>query len=74
MACVNPDGSLSASARAMLEQLAQPMTAEQVAAESPEPLFKVRANLRDMVEAGLVEKTEEQYRTSELGRQKVASN
>ncbi|HOP05700.1 MAG TPA: hypothetical protein PLF13_00270 [candidate division Zixibacteria bacterium] len=68
MACVNPDGSISATARAMLKLLAEAMTPEEAAEKSGQPLFKVRSSLREMNQAGLVETDGEKYRVSEKGR------
>jgi DNA-binding IclR family transcriptional regulator len=71
MACVNPDGSVTASAKMMLEMLKAPLTAEEASAKSGQPLFKVRSSLREMVEGGLVEQIGEQYRTTESGLAKT---
>ncbi len=68
MGCVNSDGSITNSARLMLSLLSTPMTAEEAAAQSGQPLFKVRSSLREMVETGLVELEGEHYRTSALGK------
>ncbi len=54
MACVNADGTLSASGRAILGAVEQPATPEQVAAATGLPLFRVRSGLRELVAAGLV--------------------
>lgn len=54
MACVNADGSLSASGRAMLDALEKPANAEEVAAATGLQLFRVRSGLRELVGAGLV--------------------
>lgn len=71
MACVNPDGSVTASARMMLQLLREPLSAEDAAARSGQPLFKVRSSLREMVESGLVEQLGETYQTTESGRAKT---
>ncbi len=54
MACVNTDGTLSASGGAMLKAVEQPATAEEVAIATGLQLFRVRSGLREMVDAGLV--------------------
>jgi DNA-binding IclR family transcriptional regulator len=54
MACVNADGTLSTSGRAMLDALAATKTASEVASATGLPLFRVRSGLRDLVAAGLV--------------------
>lgn len=53
----------------MLILLEQPMTAEEAAAESRQPLFKVRSSLREMLEAGLVAMEGFKYKITERGRQ-----
>ena len=72
MACVNPDGTLSASARAILAALEHSATAELVAAETNLPLFRVRSGLRELVEAGLVAKNGEAgYSLTDEGRKRL---
>lgn len=73
MACVNPDGSVTASAKLMLDLLREPRTAEDAAAQAGMPLFKVRSSLREMVESGLVEMVGDQYRSTESGLAKTGT-
>jgi hypothetical protein len=54
MACVNPDGTLTGSAKAILEALRTAETAERIAPIAGLPLFRVRSALRELVTAGLV--------------------
>ncbi|MFZ5979373.1 MAG: hypothetical protein ACOYVF_01970 [Candidatus Zixiibacteriota bacterium] len=73
MACVNPDGSLTLSARKLLRMLAEPMSPEEAAEKLQLPLFKIRSSLREMTRAGMVVQTgEDKYRTSEEGLRKIA--
>jgi DNA-binding IclR family transcriptional regulator len=71
MGCVNPDGTLTQSAKAMLEVLNKSMTAEDAAAKAQKPVYLVRAKLRELVEAGLVERDGETYLTTAAGWQKL---
>ena len=71
MACVNPDGSITSSAKMMLEMLREPLSAEDAAAKSGQPLFKVRSSLREMVESGFVAQDGDLYRTTEAGLAKT---
>ena len=71
MACVKSDGSITESAKQMLEALRIPRTAEEVATLSGQPLFKVRASLRQMESSGLVVKIDEQYKTTDAGLGKM---
>lgn len=73
MGCVNADGTLTESGKKMLQAMEQPMSPEQVAEAAGQPLFKVRASLRQMLEAGLVALDGEKYQTTESGRLKVMS-
>ena len=71
MGCVNPDGSLSASAWQMLKLLQEPQTAEKAASYSGLPLFRVRASLREMVESGMIKLDGDLYGLTEAGRDKL---
>ncbi len=68
MACVNDQGELSDSARRMLTVMEHPATPEDVAACTELPLFRVRAGLREMDEAGLVELKNGSYIATQQGR------
>lgn len=70
MACVNADGTLSASGRAMLKAVEQPATAEEVAAATGLPMFRVRSGLRELVSAGLVSAQDTRFIAT--GRQPAA--
>jgi hypothetical protein len=54
MACINPDGTLTKIAEAVLTTLATPKTAVQAAADAGVPLYRARATLRETGAAGLV--------------------
>lgn len=54
MACVNPDGTMTPSAIAILTALRSAETAEEIAPLAGLPLFRVRSALRELVAAGLV--------------------
>jgi predicted transcriptional regulator len=67
MACISADGSLTASAHALLAIITEPLSAEQVAAKLGQPLFKIRASLREMVSAGLIQQEGDTYVITEKG-------
>jgi predicted transcriptional regulator len=71
MACVNPDGTLSSSAKELLKILNDPMTAEEISQKLDRPMFKVRSSLREMLEARLVSLTEDEYIITEEGNRKT---
>jgi DNA-binding IclR family transcriptional regulator len=61
MACIGNQGELTESARGMLTALGSRVTAEEVAARTGLPLFRVRGGLREMAEVGLVELNDGAY-------------
>jgi predicted transcriptional regulator len=68
MACIDSDGTLTATGRALLQGLAdQPLTAEGIAQAMEEPLFKVRGRIREMVQADLIEERDGAYAATEKG-------
>jgi len=73
MACISSQGELSGSARKMLTVMETPATPEDVAARTELPLFRVRAGLREMAEAGLVELQDDAYSPTQLGRSLLAA-
>ena len=72
MACVNADGTITATARALLKSLEIPLTAEEISARLGSPLFQVRSSLREMLEAGLVVVQGDKSLASEEGKKKAA--
>ncbi|RJP77197.1 MAG: hypothetical protein C4524_08720 [Candidatus Zixiibacteriota bacterium] len=72
MPCLTSDGRLTESAKEMLQLLDAPRTPDQVAQLIGLPLYRIRASLREMVEAGLVEQRDDHYATLEAGRKKLA--
>ena len=67
MACIGSQGELTESALKMLTALEKPGTAEDVAARTGLPLFRVRGGLREMAEAGLVELKDGAYSPTRRG-------
>jgi len=72
MACIDPDGTLTITAKFLLKSLAPgPLPPEQIAKALGEPLFKVRGNLREMMEAGLIDEGEGNFHLTEEGKEKI---
>ena len=71
MACVNPDGSLSPSATALLRIAAEPLSPEEIAGKVGQPLFKVRSSIREMVAAGFLREEGGKYVIAEAGKLKL---
>lgn len=68
MACVNPDGSLSPSAAALLRIAGEPLQPEEIAGKIGQPLFKIRSSIREMTAAGLLREEEGKYVITEEGK------
>jgi len=68
MPCVNADGTVTESGRAILLGLKEAKTAEALAGATGLPLFRVRSGLREMAQAGLVVDLEGAYRVTERGQ------
>lgn len=72
MACIDPDGTLTITAKFVLKCLVEtPRPPEEIAKALGEPLFKVRGNLREMMEAGLIEEEGGRFSLTEDGRGKI---
>ena len=71
MACVNADGTITATARALLGSLESPLGPEEIAARIGAPLFRVRASLRELGDAGFVEESSGRYGVTAAGRAKL---
>jgi len=74
MACVNADGTISATAKALLKTLENPLSVEEVSRQLGQPLFRVRSSLREMIEAGLVVVQGDKYQVSEEGKKRAAAS
>ena len=71
MACVNPDGTVSESAKALLNIVQNPLTPEEISKQVGQPLFKVRSSLREMAQAELVREEEGKFSITEKGKEKI---
>jgi DNA-binding IclR family transcriptional regulator len=61
MACLNPDGTLTSSAEAILAAIQTSNRPEDIAQATGLPLYRVRSSLRELVELGLLLETSETY-------------
>ena len=71
MGCVNPDGTLTETARAMIRALEKPATPEELAVRVDQPVFLVRSGLRQLSAAGFVRVQGEQYQATDSGRARL---
>lgn len=71
MACVNADGTITPTAKALLQSLADPLGPEEIASKIGAPLFRVRSSLRELQAAGFVAESGGKYSTTDQGRAKI---
>jgi predicted transcriptional regulator len=75
MACVNEKGQLSPAGKKLLGSLAvESLTTQDISKNSGLPIFKVRSNLREMLNAELIIEENNQYKISEKGKQILEKN
>ncbi len=72
MACIEPDGSLTVAGAAMVKELAKgPLSPPDIASALGEPVFKVRGNLRELSQAGIVEEKDGLFHVTDEGKAKL---
>ena len=71
MACVNPDGTVTESAKALLGSIVDPLTPQEISQKVGQPLFKVRSSLREMTAAELVQEENGKFKITEKGKEKI---
>lgn len=71
MGCVNADGTISPTAKALLQSLESPLGPEAIAAKIGAPLFRVRSSLRELQAAGFVSESGGLFQTTDQGRAKI---
>jgi predicted transcriptional regulator len=67
MACINPDGSLTPAAQAVITALKTPRTSAELAQATSLPVYRIRSTIRELIEAGLVLETDGRYQLTENG-------
>jgi predicted transcriptional regulator len=72
MACIDPDGTLTITAKFLLRELnKQPLPPEDIAKALGEPLFRIRGNLRELREAGIIDEEGGRFHLTEVGKGKL---
>ena len=72
MPCISADGKPTATGMATLKSLKDgPLTPEEVAGKTGQPLFKVRSGLRELKNAEFVEEAAEKYTLSSNGSKAI---
>lgn len=73
MACINPDGTVTPSARSILRATQAPLTPAEIAAATGLPLYRIRSSLRELVQASLLREEGERYVLTEAGKKHTAA-
>lgn len=73
MACINPDGTVTPSARNILRATQSPLTPAGIAAATGLPLYRIRSSLRELVQAALLREDGEVYAVTEAGKKHLAA-
>ena len=73
MACINPDGTVTPSARNILRATQSPLTPAGIAAATGLPLYRIRSSLRELVQASLLREEGERYVLTEAGKKHIAT-
>ena len=69
MACIDADGTLTPTGKALLQALAeQPMSPQDVASNLGQPIFRVRGSLRELSGAEFIEEDGGMFKITEVGR------
>ncbi|KPJ80953.1 MAG: hypothetical protein AMS17_20015 [Spirochaetes bacterium DG_61] len=71
MACVNPDGTVTPTAKKVLQALENPLSVNELSEQVFLPLFVLKSRLRELADYGLIEEQNEKYRITEKGRKKL---
>ena len=69
MPCIDDEGNISDSGIALIKALSKErLDVKALSSQIGVPLFKVRSSIREMVEAGLLEESDEKYNLTEKGK------
>ncbi|MFC2026196.1 hypothetical protein ACFLUC_03275 [Chloroflexota bacterium] len=74
MACINPDGSLTTSAKKVLESVKIPKTILELAEATNLPRYRIRASLRELSAEGLVSENGGDYTITDDGEKQLIEN
>jgi predicted transcriptional regulator len=67
MACINPDGTLTPAAQAVITALKTPCAPADLAQVTGLPVYRIRSTIRELLEAGLVLETGGKYQLTDSG-------
>lgn len=72
MACINPDGTLTPTAQAVVAALENPRSPRDIGQAAGLPIYRVRATLRELVEADLANEQDGLYNLTESGKERLS--
>jgi len=73
MGCVNPDGTMTGVAQRVLRSLEDGATVQEAAQAASVPIYRVRASLRELEQAGLAYLRDGAWTLTEEGRSVLAA-
>lgn len=71
MACINPDGTLTPTAQAVIAAIKTPLPDKAIRQNTGLPIYRVRATLRELVEAHLVIEKDGSYQLTDSGKERL---
>jgi predicted transcriptional regulator len=70
MKSINPDGTVTAKARRLLNILDEPLTPEEISQTLGQPIVHVKSSLREMVVSQIIHQQGERFIITEQGKEK----
>lgn len=67
MACINPDGTLTPTAKSVIIALKKKRTPFELAQVTNLPIYRIRSTIRELIKAGLVLETNGKFQITENG-------
>jgi predicted transcriptional regulator len=71
MACINPDGTLTPTAQAVISTLKTSRSAVDIGQVTNLPVYRIRSTIRELIEAGLVLEMDGNYQLTESGMKRL---
>jgi predicted transcriptional regulator len=71
MACINPDGTLTPAAQAVITALKTSCTPAELSQVTSLPVYRIRSTIRELIEAGLVLEIAGKYQLTDSGMKRL---
>jgi predicted transcriptional regulator len=71
MACINSDGTLTPVAQKVLSAIQEPSDIYEINQKSGVALYRIRSNIRELIEFGLVTESNGRFVLTESGRARI---